>query len=374
MKKEQNLQILKKINNFPNFSQRKLAKELGYSLGKLNYGLKDLEKKGFIKIKSSKKKKNGFNSFKYLITNKGKSLHDLSDQGIETDIELNNFIRRPTFLIAEIGINHNGSILEAKKLIKLAKKYDFDAVKFQKRDLDICIPDKQKNIMRETPWGLISYLDYKKKIELKLGQYKKLKEYTDEIGIEMFTSCWDINSLKQVRKLKFKYNKIASAMITNIDFLKEVAKEKKRTFISTGMCNMKDIETAVNIFKSYKCEFILMHSVSVYPCEENMLNLNLIRTLKKKFKCDVGYSGHESSVSPTITAYFLGADYIERHITLDRASWGTDQAASLAEAGIDNLTSLLRKIPTTMGDGKKKFLNEEKIVGKKMRYWEINQI
>ena len=301
-------------------------------------------------------------------------MHDLSDQGIETDIELNNFIRRPTFLIAEIGINHNGSILEAKKLIKLAKKYDFDAVKFQKRDLDICIPDKQKNIMRETPWGLISYLDYKKKIELKLGQYKKLKEYTDEIGIEMFTSCWDINSLKQVRKLKFKYNKIASAMITNIDFLKEVAKEKKRTFISTGMCNMKDIETAVNIFKSYKCEFILMHSVSVYPCEENMLNLNLIRTLKKKFKCDVGYSGHESSVSPTITAYFLGADYIERHITLDRASWGTDQAASLAEAGIDNLTSLLRKIPTTMGDGKKKFLNEEKIVGKKMRYWEINQI
>ena len=135
---------------------------------------------------------------------------------------------------------------------------------------------------------------------------------------------------------------------------------------------MKDIETAVNIFKSYKCEFILMHSVSVYPCEEDMLNLNLIRTLKKKFKCDVGYSGHESSVSPTITAYFLGADYIERHITLDRASWGTDQAASLAEAGIDNLTSLLRKIPTTMGDGKKKFLNEEKIVGKKMRYWETN--
>ena len=372
MKEEETLQILKKINNFPNFSQRKLSKELGYSLGKLNYGLKNLAKKGLIKIKNLKEKEqaNGKNYFKYLVTNKGKSLHDLSGQDLETDVELNNFNRKPTFLIAEIGINHNGSILDAKKLIKLAKKYDFDAVKFQKRDLNICIPENQKNILRETPWGLISYLDYKKKIELNLVQYKKLKDYADKIGIEMFASCWDVSSLRQIRKIKFKYNKIASAMITNLKFLNEVAKEKKKTFISTGMCNMKDIEIAVNIFKSYKCEYILMHSVSVYPCEENMLNLNLIKTLKKKFKCEVGYSGHESSVSPTITAYFLGADYIERHITLDRANWGTDQAASLAEAGIDNLTSLLRKIPLTVGDGKKKFLKEEKNVSKKMRYWE----
>lgn len=370
MKEEENSQILKKINTFPGFSQRKLAKELGYSLGKLNYGLKNLEKKGLIKIKNSRERANSTSSFKYLITSKGKSLHDLYDQDIDTDIELNNFKRKPTFLIAEIGINHNGSVSDAKKLIKLAKKYDFNAVKFQKRDLDICIPENQKNILRETPWGLISYLDYKKKIELSLAQYKKLKEYADKIGIEMFTSCWDINSLRQVKKLKFKYNKIASAMITNLKFLNEVAKERKTTFISTGMCVMKDIEKAVSIFKYYKCDFILMHSVSIYPCDENLLNLNLIRTFKKKFNCEVGYSGHESSVSPSITAYFLGADYIERHITLDRASWGTDQAASLAEAGIDTLTSLLRKIPITVGNGKKKFLKGEIAVSKKMRYWE----
>ena len=203
-----------------------------------------------------------------------------------------------------------------------------------------------------------------------MAQYKDLKKYADKIGIEMFASCWDIKSLQQIKRLKFKYNKIASAMITNLKFLNEVAKEKKKTFISTGMCVMKDIEKAVDIFKSYKCEFVLMHSVSIYPCDESLLNLNLIRTYKKKFNCEIGYSGHESSVSPSITAFFLGANYIERHITLDRASWGTDQAASLAEAGIDTLTSLLRKIPITVGDGKKKFLQDEIKVSKKMRYWE----
>jgi N-acetylneuraminate synthase len=172
-----------------------------------------------------------------------------------------------------------------------------------------------------------------------------------------------------MKKFNFKYNKIASAMITNLEFLECVAKQKKKTFISTGMCTMKDIENAVKIFKKNKCKFILMHSISIYPCEEKILNLNLIQTLKKKFKCEVGYSGHESNVSPSITAYFLGADYIERHITLNRASWGTDQAASLAEAGIENLTSLLRNIPSTLGDGKKRFLEIEKQVSKKMRYW-----
>jgi len=279
-------------------------------------------------------------------------------------------IKRPrTFLIAEIGINHNGSLNNAIKLIRLAKKYNFDCVKFQKRDLNICIPEAQKHTFRETPWGYISYLNYKKKIELNVDQYKKLKKFCKQIGIDIFVSCWDINSLNLMKKFNFKYNKIASAMITNLEFLECVAKQKKKTFISTGMCTMKDIENAVKIFKKNKCKFILMHSISMYPCEEKILNLNLIQTLKKKFKCEVGYSGHESNVSPSITAYFLGADYIERHITLNRASWGTDQAASLAEAGIENLTSLLRNIPSTLGDGKKRFLEIEKQVSKKMRYW-----
>ena len=281
-----------------------------------------------------------------------------------------NLKRRKTFLIAEIGINHNGSLENAKKLVLLAKKYQFDTAKFQKRDLDICIPDAQKNEMRETPWGNISYLNYKKKIELTVSQYKELNNFSKKIGIDIFVSCWDTSSLKQMKKLKFKYNKIPSAMITNINFLEEVAKERKKTFISTGMCTMRDIERAVKIFKKNKCKFVLMHSVSIYPCEEKVLNLNLIKTLKDKFKCEVGYSGHESTVSPSITAYFLGADYIERHITLKRASWGTDQAASLEESGIENLTSLLRKIPLALGDGKKRFLDEEKKVSKKMRYWE----
>ena len=281
-----------------------------------------------------------------------------------------NLKRKKMFLIAEAGINHSGSLENAKKLVMLAKKYQFDAIKFQKRDLDICIPDAQKNIIRVTPWGNISYLNYKKKIELNVNQYKELNNFSKKIGIDMLVSCWDTNSLKQMKKLKFKYNKIASAMITNINLLEKVAKERKKTFLSTGMCTMRDIERAVKIFKKNKCKFVLMHSISIYPCEEKFLNLNLIKTLKDKFKCEVGYSGHESTVSPSITAYFLGADYIERHITLDRASWGTDQAASLEESGIENITSLLRKIPLTLGDGKKRFLDGEKKVSKKMRYWE----
>ena len=372
MDKIEIIKILTELDGGYNLSQRKLAKNLGFSLGKLNYSLKRLQKEGFIKYK---KKTNfnskGLNKIEYEITNKGGFLDKIKEnQDDYNNLYLYNLKRKKTFLIAEIGINHNGSVSEAKKLIKLAKKYDFDAVKFQKRDLRVCIPDHQKGVIRETPWGAITYLDYKKKIELNINQYQILSDFCRKIGIEMFASCWDINSLNQIKKLNFRYNKIASAMITNIKFLKAVAKEKKKTFISTGMCNMKDIEEAVKIFKSNNCKFVLMHSVSIYPCEESILNLSLIRTLKNKFKSEVGYSGHESSVSPSITAYFLGADYIERHITLDRANWGTDQASSLSETGIEQLSNCIRKIPLTLGDGKKIFHTGEKKVAKKMRYWE----
>ena len=158
--------------------------------------------------------------------------------------------RKKIFLIAEAGINHNGSISHAKKLMSLAKKYNFDAVKFQKRDLDVCIPEEQKYILRETPGGNITYLDYKKKIELNYNQYKTLKIYSKKIGIELFVSCWDVESLNLMKPLKLKFNKIASAMITNQKLLIAVAKERKKTFISTGMCNMSDIEKAVKIFKN----------------------------------------------------------------------------------------------------------------------------
>ena len=184
-----------------------------------------------------------------------------------------------------------------------------------------------------------------------------------------FASFWDVNSLKFMKKFNTKYNKVASAMITNLDLLELIAKEKKLTFISTGMSKMKDINNAVKIFKKNKCDFVLMHCVSTYPCEEKDLNLNLIPTLKEKFKCKIGYSGHETTVSPSIAAWFLGADYIERHITLDRTMFGTDQAASLEENGIRELTSVLSKFPIMFGNGKKTISKGEKKLIPKLRYW-----
>jgi N-acetylneuraminate synthase len=272
-------------------------------------------------------------------------------------------------LIAEIGINHNGDIKLAKKLIDLAKKYNFDYVKFQKRDLEMVIPEHQKEIKRETPWGHISYLEYKKKIEFKKKEFDEIEKYCKKVKIKWFASAWDIKSQKFLKRYKSKVNKIASAMITNIPFLEEVAKEKKKTFISTGMTELSDITTAVKIFRKHKCPFVIMHCVSTYPCPENTLNLNLIRTLKNKYKCDVGYSGHESTVSPSIMAWFLGATVIERHITLDRASWGTDQSASLGEEGIKDLYNIITKTPKALGDGIKRFSNDEKKISKKFRYW-----
>lgn len=277
-------------------------------------------------------------------------------------------LKKP-FLIAEIGINHNGSVKLAKKMIDLAKKYNFDCVKFQKRDLNICIPEKQKSIIKETPWGTISYLDYKKKIEFSVNDYKKIDLYCKKKNIKWFASCWDKNSQILMRKFKNKYNKIASAMVTNTKFLDLVSSEKKLTFISTGMCKLEDIKKAAKIFKKNKCPFVLLHCVSTYPCPEENLNLLMIKSLKKTFKCKVGYSGHESTVSPSILAWYLGASVIERHITLDRAMWGTDQAASLSEDGLKNLTNILNKSQLVLGSGIKKFSRDEKKISKKFRYW-----
>ena len=261
--------------------------------------------------------------------------------------------RTPPFLIAEIGINHNGSLELAKKLINLAKKYNFDSVKFQKRDPDICVPEHQKDKNKNTPWGDMTYLEYKQKIELGEKEFREIESYCKKIKIDWFCSVWDVNSQQFMKKFKTKYNKVASAMITNLDLLELIAKERKLTFISTGMCEMKDIDNAVNVFGKNKCDFVLMHCVSTYPCNERNLNLNLIPELKRRYKCKVGYSGHETTVSPSYAAWFLGADYIERHITLDRTMYGTDQSASLAETGIRELTNILSKFPEMFGDGKK---------------------
>ena len=273
------------------------------------------------------------------------------------------------FLIAEIGINHNGSINLAKKLIDLAKFYNFDAVKFQKRQPEISTPEYQKDIIRPTPWGDITYLKYKKKIEFSYTEFKKIDNYCKKKKIIWFASAWDFESQKFLKKFRLKYNKVASAMLTNLNLLEMIAKEKKMTFISTGMSTIEDIQRAIKIFKKHKCKFILMHCVSTYPCPIEDLNLNMILTLKRKFKCEVGYSGHETSVSPTLLAYFMGANYIERHITLDRSMWGTDQAASLSEPGIKNLTNILNKIHLVTGNGRKKILPTERKMLNKFKYW-----
>ena len=187
--------------------------------------------------------------------------------------------------------------------------------------------------------------------------------------IHWFASAWDVDSQKFLRKFNSKYNKVASAMLTNTKLLEEIAKEKKYTFISTGMSNMNDIKKSLKIFDKHKCKYAILHCVSTYPCEEKDLNLKAILTLKKKFKCEIGYSGHESSVSPSIIANMLGADVIERHITLDRSMWGTDQSASLEEDGISYLTSVLNKIPLMMGNGVKKPSPQEKKLLSKFKYW-----
>ena len=273
-------------------------------------------------------------------------------------------------LIAEIGINHNGSLSLAKEMIKLAKKYNFDLVKFQKRDPKISTPTKMKDVKRETPWGYISYLEYKNKLEFTKKDYSSINKFCKKIKIGWFASAWDLESQFFLRQFKLKYNKVASAMLTNKDLLKVIAEEKKHTIISTGMSSLKDVTACLNIFKKAKCPFTLMHCVSKYPSEDEDLNLSTIVELKKKFKCNVGYSGHEKTVSPSIIAYMLGATVIERHITLDRTMWGTDQAASLQEEGIKILTNTLIKIPKIIGQNKfKKKYKKELPLLKKFKYW-----
>ena len=273
------------------------------------------------------------------------------------------------FIIGEIGINHNGDIKNAIKLIDGAKDCGFDAVKFQKRTPKITTPQAKKNLIKETPWGRISYLDYKKKIEFNKKEFDIIDKHCKKIKMTWFASAWDIDSAKFLEQYKLKYNKVASPVLTNLKLLEFIAKQKKYTFISTGMCKMKDIDNAVNIFKKFNCKFGLMHCVSTYPAKEEDLNLSLINIYKKKYKVDVGYSGHEKSVSPGLMAACLGARFVERHITLNRAMWGTDQAASLEISGMKILVETIRKFEICYGDGKKVFLADEKKKLKENKYW-----
>lgn len=277
--------------------------------------------------------------------------------------------KKNIYIISEVGINHNGDMNNVYKLIDIAKESGCDAVKFQKRTIDIVYTKEFLDSQRESPWGN-TQRDQKEGLELTEKDYESIDKYCKDKEIDWFASAWDIPSQKFLRKFDCKYNKVASAMATYIPFLKEVASEKKPTFLSTGMCEMKQIDTAVEIFASYDCPLTLMHTVSTYPSHEKDLNLNMIKTLKEKYQLPVGYSGHEVSISPTLVAAMLGSSCIERHITLGRHLYGSDQSASVEKETLKRLVNMIRKIPIVLGDGIKKITEEEKVVAKKLRYFE----
>ena len=271
------------------------------------------------------------------------------------------------FLIAEIGINHNGDIDIAKQLIDEAVVAGFDAVKFQKRDINLVYSKEILDAPRESQWGTTTR-EQKNGLEFNFDDYKKIDNYCKLKKIDWFASAWDLNSLKFLRFFNLKYNKIASAMIVDKIFLNEVAKEKKYTFISTGMSTLENIEVAVNIFKKNNCPFELMHSVSTYPMAVEDANLLTINSLKKYFNCKVGYSGHEDGVAVSLAAISLGISSLERHITLSRSMYGSDQAASLEPRGMRELVSSLKIMIKAFGQEKLGFVTaEEEKVAKKLR-------
>tara|TARA_A100001015_G_scaffold308550_2_gene406349 strand:- start:1323 stop:2177 length:855 start_codon:yes stop_codon:yes gene_type:complete len=275
---------------------------------------------------------------------------------------------KKTFIISEIGINHNGQVDLAKKLIKASKDAGADAVKFQKRDIKLVYSKEELDKPRESPFGKTT-LDQKKGLEFGKKEYKIIDNYCKKLGIIWFASAWDVNSLNFLKQFNLKYNKIASAMIVDENFLKLVAKQKKYTFISTGMSSYKHIDKAVRIFKKAKCKFELMHCVSAYPFDSKYASLNLIADMKKRYKCDVGYSGHEKSgMIVSIASVALGATSLERHITLDRTMYGSDQSASLTPKGFAELISNVRFLKEALhGEKTKKILKIEIDVSKKLR-------
>ena len=275
-------------------------------------------------------------------------------------------INKP-FLIAEIGINHNGDLDVAEKLIKVAKKANFDAVKFQKRDINLVYSKEILDSPRESPWGK-TQRDQKNGLEFGKLEYDKIDEICKKNSINWFASAWDLNSLKFLDNYKLKYHKIASAMIVDLKLLDEVAKRKLYTFISTGMSKTSDIEKAVEIFKKNNCSFELMHCVSTYPMKPKDANLSTINELKKKFKCNVGYSGHENGVVISLAALMFGISSLERHITLDRTMYGSDQSASLEPSGLKFLSESIDKMLISIGKPSLGVtIEEELLIAKKLR-------
>jgi N-acetylneuraminate synthase len=270
-----------------------------------------------------------------------------------------------TFIIAEIGINHNGSLDIAKKLIDAAKWAGADAVKFQKRTVEIVYAG-QLDTPRQSPWGSTTG-DQKRGLEFGEKEYDAIAAYCKQIKMPWFASAWDIAALEFISRYGCPYNKIASAMATNLEFVKAVRDEGKPTFLSTAMCTEGDIWKAASLFPQDM--LTLMHCVGTYPCPEEDLNLQMIPTLQKRYIYPVGYSGHEASVSPSVMAVVLGAVAVERHITLDKSMYGSDQAASLEPVQFWHMVNQIRKVPAVLGDGVKRISRSEEVVAKKLRWW-----
>ena len=275
-------------------------------------------------------------------------------------------IKKP-FLIAEIGINHNGDVEIAKKLILNAKNAGFDSVKFQKRTIDIVYSKEVLDQKRESPFGT-TQRHQKEGLEFNYEEFSEIDDFCKKQNIDWFSSAWDVESINFLDKFNCKYHKIASAMIVDTKFLKEIAKRKKHTFISTGMSTTENIDEAVKIFKANNCSFELMHCISTYPMEPALANLETINALKERYECDVGYSGHENGVVISIAALCLGITSLERHITLGRTMYGSDQAASLEFSGMKNLVESIQKVTISLGENKLgKILDEEIPIAKKLR-------
>ncbi|OGN15032.1 MAG: hypothetical protein A3J47_03385 [Candidatus Yanofskybacteria bacterium RIFCSPHIGHO2_02_FULL_43_22] len=271
------------------------------------------------------------------------------------------------YLIAEIGINHNGDLNVAKKLIDAAHACSWDCVKFQKRNPDISVPEHQKNEPKDTPWGKMTYLEYKKKIEFEKKEYDQIARYCSYKPIDWTVSVWDLDSLNFIKKYDIPFIKIPSAHLTNHKLLKASAQTGIPIVASTGMSTLKEVDEAVAVLKKHASQFVLMHCNSSYPSKLEELNLKVIPALKKRYKCPVGYSGHEYGLDSTSTAVALGASIVERHITLDRNMWGTDQASSVEPQGMDKLYKQIRSVQHYLGDGKKKVYESELSSRKKLR-------
>lgn len=271
------------------------------------------------------------------------------------------------YLIAEIGINHNGDLQIAKKLIDAAFACGWDCVKFQKRTPEICVPDHQKNVMRETPWGKITYLEYKHKIEFSKKEYDYIDNYCKEKPIHWSASVWDMPSLEFIVKYSVPFIKIPSAKLNEKELLIQACKTGKALIVSTGMSTIEEINEAVEVLEKSASQYVLMHTNSAYPTPIDELNIRCIQTLKDRYACPVGYSGHEHGLEPTVYAATLGASIIERHITLDHDMWGTDQASSIEVMGMDMLRKRIRNVDIILGNGVKVISDSEIPIRKKLR-------